>query len=105
MPGVPLITGGGPEAAVREEGEATGVPEDEAGAAEDVTAPATEEGHRGGAPEPAIERERAEAAAGTAPSAPAGLEAAHAAEEEVAPAPGDTVATAVPAREDAATDA
>jgi hypothetical protein len=42
MPGVPLITAGGPEAAAREEGEATGIPEDEAGAAEDVTAPTTE---------------------------------------------------------------
>jgi hypothetical protein len=96
MPSVPLITAGGPEAAAREEGEATGVPEDEAGAAEDTTAPATEEGHGGDAPEPATEREHAEAAAGTAPFAPAGLEAAPAAEEEVAPAPGDAVAAAVP---------
>jgi hypothetical protein len=47
MPGVPLITAGGPEAAAREEGEAVGVPDDEAGAAEDTTAPTTEEGHAG----------------------------------------------------------
>jgi hypothetical protein len=43
MPGVPLITVGGPEAAAREEGEVTGAPGDEAGAAEDTTAPTTEE--------------------------------------------------------------
>jgi hypothetical protein len=105
MPDVPLITAGGPEAATREEGEATGVPEDEVGAAEDTTAPATEERHGGDAPEPAIEGERADAAAGTAPFTPTGLEAAPAAEEEVAPAPGDVVAAAVPAREGAAADA
>jgi hypothetical protein len=104
MPGVPLITAGGPEAAAREEGEATGVPGDEAGAAEDTTAPTTEERHAEGAPEPATEGERAEAAAGTAPSVPAGLEAAPSAEEELAPAPGDVVAAAVPAGEDAAAD-
>jgi hypothetical protein len=105
MPGVPLITAGGPEAAAREEGEAIRVPDDEAGAAEDTTAPTTKEGHREGAPEPATEGERAEDAAGTAPFMPAGLEAAPAAEEELAPAPGDVVAAAVPAREDAAADA
>jgi hypothetical protein len=44
----------------------------EAGAAEDSTAPTTEEGHGGGAPGPAAEGEQAEAATGTAPSAPAG---------------------------------
>jgi hypothetical protein len=76
MPGVPLITAGGPEAAAREEGEAPGVPDDKAGAAEDTTAPTTEEGHREGAPEPATEGERAEAADETAPFVPAGLEAA-----------------------------
>jgi hypothetical protein len=100
MPGVPLITTGGPEAAAREEGEATGVPDDEAGTAEDMTAPTTEEGHGEGAPEPATEGERAEAAAGTAPFVPTVLEAAPAAEEELAPAPGDVVAAAVPAGEE-----
>jgi hypothetical protein len=53
MPGVPLITAWGPEAAASEEGEATGVPDGEAGSAEDTTAPTTEEGHARGAPEPA----------------------------------------------------
>jgi hypothetical protein len=48
MPGVPLITAGGPEAAGREEGKATGVPDDEACTAEDTTAPTTEERHAGG---------------------------------------------------------
>jgi hypothetical protein len=67
MPGVPLITVGGPEAAAREEGEVTGVPGDEAGTAEDTTAPTTEEGHAEGAPEPAAEVERTEAAEGTPP--------------------------------------
>jgi hypothetical protein len=42
MPGVPLITAGGPEAAAREEGEVIGVPDGEAGTAEDTTAPTTE---------------------------------------------------------------
>jgi hypothetical protein len=105
MPGIPLITAGGPEAAAREEGEATGVPDDEAGAAEDTTAPTTEEGHGEGAAEPATEGERAEAADGTAPFVPAGLEAAPVAEEELAPAHGDVVAAAVPVEEDAAADA
>jgi hypothetical protein len=78
---------------------------DEAGAAEDTTAPTTEERHGGGAPGPATEGEQAEAAVGTAPSAPAGLEAASATEEEVAPAPVDAVAAAVPAGENVAADA
>jgi hypothetical protein len=99
MPGVPLITAGDPAAAAQEEGEAAGAPENEAGAAEDTTAPTTEERHGEGAPGPTIEGERAEAAAGTAPSASAGLEAAPTTEEEVAPAPGDAVAAAVPAGE------
>jgi hypothetical protein len=42
MPGVPLITAGGPEAAAREEGEVTGAPGDGACAADDTTAPTTE---------------------------------------------------------------
>jgi hypothetical protein len=105
MPGVPLITAGGPEAVAREEGEATDVPDDEAGAAEDTTAATTEEGHREGAPEPATEGERGEAAAGTVHFVPAGLEAAPITEEELAPAHGDVVAAAVPVGEDAAADA
>jgi hypothetical protein len=105
MPGVPLITAGGPEAAAREEGEATGVPDDEASAAEDMTAPTTEEGHGEGAPGSATEGERDEAADGTAPFVPASLEAAPVAEEELTPAHGDVVAAAAPVREDTAADA
>jgi hypothetical protein len=105
MPGVPLITAGGPEAAAREEGEATGVPDDEADAAEDTTAPTTEEGHGEGAPEPATEGEHAEAADGTAPFVPAALEAAPVPEEELAPTHDDVVAAAVPVEEDAAANA
>jgi hypothetical protein len=105
MPGIPLIAAGGPKAATREEGEATGVPDNEAGAAEDTTAPTTEGGHRGGAPEPTTEGERAEAADGTAPFVPAALEAAPVPEEELAPAHGDVVAAAVPMEEDAAANA
>jgi hypothetical protein len=103
MPGVPLITGGGPAAAAPEEGEAVDVAEDEAGAAEDATAPNTKEGHGRGAPGPATDGERAETAVGTALSALAGLEAAPVPEEEVAPAPGEAVAAPVPAEEDATT--
>jgi hypothetical protein len=105
MPDVPLITAGGPEAAAREEGEATGVPDDEAGAAEDTTAPTTEEGHAGGASEPATEGERAEAADGTAPPASAALEAAPVPEVELAPAQGDVVAAAATVEENFAADA
>jgi hypothetical protein len=105
MPGVPLITAGGPEAAAREEGEATGVPDDEAGAAEDTTAPTTEEGHAGGASEPATEGERAEAADETAPPTSAAHEAAPVPEVELAPAQGDVVAVAATVEEDAAADA
>jgi hypothetical protein len=99
MPGVPLITAQGSVAAAQEGGEAAGAPEDEAGAAGDLTAPTTEEGHGIGAPGPITEGEQAEAAAGAAPSAPAGLETT----SEVAPAPADAVAA--PAEDDAAGDA
>jgi hypothetical protein len=104
MPGVPLITAGGPEAAAREEGEATGVPDGEAGTAEDTTAPTTEEGHAGGAPEPATEGESAEAVDGTAPPASAALEAAPVPEVEFAPAQGDVVAATATVEEDSAAD-
>jgi hypothetical protein len=59
---------------VGEEGEAPGVPGGETGIAEDATAPTTEEGHAEGAPEPAAEVERTEAAEGNAPPAPAAPE-------------------------------
>jgi hypothetical protein len=105
MPCVPLITAGGPEAAAREEGGVTGIPDDEAGTAEDTTAPTTEEGHAGGAPEPAAEGEHAEAADGTAPPASTVLEAAPVPEVELAPAQGDVVAAAATVEEDSAADA
>jgi hypothetical protein len=105
MPGVPLITAGGPEAAAREEGEVAGAPGDEAGTAEDTTAPTTEEGHAGGAPEPATEGERTEATEGTAPPAYAAPEAAPVPEVESAPAQGDIVAAAATIEGDSAADA
>jgi hypothetical protein len=105
MPGVPLITARGSEAAAREEGGVTGVPDDEAGTAVDTTVPTTEEGHAGGAPEPATEGERAEAADGTAPPASAALEAAPVPEVELTPAQGDVAAAAATVEEDSAADA
>jgi hypothetical protein len=105
MPGVPLITAGGPEGAVREEGEVPGVPGDEVGAAEDTTAPTIEEGHVEGAPEPAAEVERTEAAERTAPPATAATETAPAPEAESAPAQSEVVAAAVTVEEDSTPDA
>jgi hypothetical protein len=105
MPGVPLITAGGPEAAAREEGEVTGVPGDEAGTAEDTTAPTTEEGNAEGALEPATEVKRTEAAERTAPPASGATEAAPVPEVESAPAQGDVVAATATIEEDSAADA
>jgi hypothetical protein len=76
MPGVPLITAGGPEVAAREEGEVTGAPGDEAGAAEDTTSPTTKEERTDGAPGPTAEVERTEAAEETVPPAPTSARAA-----------------------------
>jgi hypothetical protein len=105
MPGVPLITAGGPKAAAREEGEVTGVPGDEAGTAEDTTAPTTEEGHAEGALEPATEVERTEAAERTAPPSYAATEAAPVPEVESAPAQGDAVTAIATIEEDSTVDA
>jgi hypothetical protein len=105
MPGVPLITVGGPEAAAREEGEVTGAPGDEAGAAEDTTAPTTEEERADGAPGLAAEVERTEAAEETVPPAPASTGAAPVPEVESTPAPDEAVAAAATPEEDVGADA
>jgi hypothetical protein len=105
MPGVPLVTAGGPEAAAREEGEVTGVPGDKAGTAEDTTTLTTEARHAEGAPKPATEVKRTEAAEGTAPPASDATEAAPVPEVESAPAQGDVVAAAATIEEDSAADA
>jgi hypothetical protein len=104
MPGVPLITAGGPEAAAREVGEATGTPGDEAGSADDTTAPTTEEEHAGGAPGPVAEVERTEAAEETAPPASADAEAAPVPEVEPAPIRSEVIAAAATTEYDAAAD-
>jgi hypothetical protein len=104
MPGVPLITAGGLEAAAREEGEATSAPGDEVGAADDTTAPTTEEEHVGGAPGPAAEVERTEVAKETTPPAFADTEAAPVPEVEPAPARSEVIAAAATTEDDAAAD-
>jgi hypothetical protein len=105
MPGVPLITAEGSGAAAPRGGEAASVPEDGANSAEDITARTTEEGPGGDAPGAAAEEVEAEAAAGTDPSAPTGLEAASSTEEEVTLAPVEAAATEAPTEENAAADA
>jgi hypothetical protein len=105
MPGVPLITAGGPEAAAREEGEVTGAPGDEAGAAGDMTAPTTEGERADGAPGPSAKVERTEAAEETIPPMPASPGAAPVPEEDSAPAPDEAVAVAVTTEGDAGADA
>jgi hypothetical protein len=62
MPGVPLITAGGPEATEREEGEVTSALGDEARASEETTGPTTEEERVDRATGPLVEVERTEAA-------------------------------------------
>jgi hypothetical protein len=104
MPGVPLITAGGPEAAAREEGEVTTRSQRRSWYCR---------GHDGsdyrrraeGAPEPATEVERTEAAERTAPPASAATEAAPVPEVESAPAQGDAVADVATTEEDSAADA
>jgi hypothetical protein len=105
MPGIPLITAGGPEAAAREAGEVTGDHGDEAGVAEDTTAPTTEEERADGAPGPAAEVERTEAAEEAVPPAPASAEPAPVPEVESAPTPSEAVAAAATPEEDAGADA
>jgi hypothetical protein len=105
MPGVPLITAGGPEVAAREEGEVTGAPGDEAGAAEDTTSPTTKEERTDGAPGPTAEVERTEAAEETVPPAPTSARAAPVPEVESTPAPDEAAAAAASPKEDAGADA
>jgi hypothetical protein len=103
MSGVPLITAGGPEAAAREEGEVTGALGDEAGVAEDTTAPTTEGERADGTSGPAAEVVRAEAAEETVPPAPAFAGAAPGAEST--PMPDEAVAVVANTEEDTGADA
>jgi hypothetical protein len=105
MPGVPLITAGGLEAAAREKGEVTGAPGDEAGAVEDTTAPTTEEERADGAPGPAAEVECTEAAEETVPPAPASAGAAPVPKVESTSTPDEAVAAAATTEEDTGADA
>jgi hypothetical protein len=103
MPGVPLITAGGPEAPAREEGEVTGALGDEAGVAEDTTTPTTEGERADGASGPAAEVDRAEAAEETVPPAPASAGAAPGVEST--PVPVEAVAVIATTEEDTGADA
>jgi hypothetical protein len=103
MPSVPLIAAGGPEAAAREEGEVTGALGDEAGVAEDTTAPTTEGERVDGASGPAAEVDRAEAAEETVPPAPASAGAAPGVESM--PVPDEAVTVVANTEEDTRADA
>jgi hypothetical protein len=103
MPGVPLITAGGPEAAAREEGEVTGALDDEAAVAEDTTTPTTEGECADGASGPATEVNRTEAAKETVPPTPASSEATPGAEST--PVPDEAVAVVTNTEEDTGADA
>jgi hypothetical protein len=103
MPGVPLITAGGPEAAAREEGEVTGALGDEAGVAEDTTVPTTEGERADGTSGPAAEVVRAEAAEEIVPPTPASARAAPGAEST--PVPDEVIAVVANAEEDTGADA
>jgi hypothetical protein len=105
MPGVPLITAGGPEAAAREEGEVTGAPGDEARAIEEMTAPTTEDKRVDRAAGPSVKVERTEAAEETAPPAPTSPGAAPVPEVDSTPVPDEAVAAAVVKEENARADA
>jgi hypothetical protein len=105
MPGVPLITVGGPEAAAREEGEVTDAPGDEARATEETTAPTTEEERVDRAAGPSVEVERTEATEETVPPTPVFPGAAPVPEVDSAPVPDEAVAAAVVNEENAGADA
>jgi hypothetical protein len=98
MPGVPLVTTGGPEAAEREEG-------DEARAAEETTGPTTEEERVDRAAGPSVEVERTEAAEEAVPAAPVSPGAASVPEVDSAPVPDEALAVAVITEENAGADA
>jgi hypothetical protein len=103
MPGVPLITAGGPAAAAREEGEVTDALGDEAGVAEDTTTPTTEGERADGASGPAAEVDRARAAEETVPPAPASAGAAPGVEST--PMPVEAAAVVAITEEDTGADA
>jgi hypothetical protein len=105
MHGVPLITAGDPEAAVREEGDVTGAPGDGAGAAEETTGPTTDEERVNMATRASVEVERAEAAEETVLPAPASPVAASVPEVDSAPMLGEAVVAAVNTEENAGADA
>jgi hypothetical protein len=105
MPGVPLITAGDPEAAVREEGDVIGAPGDGARAAEETTGPTTDEEHVNRETGPSVEVERTEAAEETVPPTPASPVAASVPEVDSAPVPDESVAAAVNTEENAGADA
>jgi hypothetical protein len=105
MPGVPLITAGDPEAAVREEGEVTDALGDGARTAKETTGPTTEEEGVDRATGPSVEVERTEAAEEAVPPAPASPVAASVPEVDSAPAPEEAVAAAVITEENTRADA
>jgi hypothetical protein len=105
MPGVPLITAGGPEAAVREEGNVTDAPGDGARAAEETTGPTTDEECVNRATGSSVEVERAEATEETVPPAPASPGAASVPEVDSAAVPDEAAAAAVNTEENAGADA
>jgi hypothetical protein len=105
MPGVPLITSGDPEAAVREEGVVTSAPGDGARTAEETTGPTTDEERVNKATGSSIEVERTEAAEETVPPTVASPVAASVPEVDSAPVPDEAVAAAVNTEENAGADA
>jgi hypothetical protein len=105
MPGVPLITAGGPEDAAREEGEVTGAPGDGSRAAEETTGPTTEEERVDKATGPSVEVERAEAAEEVIPPAPASPGVGSVPEVHSAPVPDEAVTAAVTTEENIRADA
>jgi hypothetical protein len=104
MPGVPLITAGDPEAAVREEGNVSGAPGDGARAAEETTGPTTDEERVNKATGPSVDVERTEAAVETVPPVPTSPVAASVTEVDSAPTPDEAVAAAVNTEENAGAD-
>jgi hypothetical protein len=105
MPGVPLITSGDPEAAVREEGVVTSAPGDGARTAEETTGPTTDEERVNKATGSSIEVERTEAAEETVPPTVASPVAASVPEVDSAPVPDEAVAATVNTEENAGADA
>jgi hypothetical protein len=105
MPGVPLITAGDPEGAVREEGNVSGAPGDGARAAEETMGPTTDEERVNRATGPSVDVERTEAAVETVPPVPASPVATSVPEVDSAPVPDEAVAAAINTEENAGADA